>query len=71
MAKTNAERQADYRAKQKDIISDQDGAMTILAAENAKLRAENSALKDKLHAMELAAVKLKSKALRATIKPEK
>lgn len=61
MAKTNAERQAEYRAKQREVIADQEGAMTILATENAALRAENSMLKEKLHAMEIAALKLKAK----------
>lgn len=64
MAKTNAERQAEYRAKQKTTITDQDGALAILAAENAALRAENATLKDKVHAMEIAALKAKAKQVR-------
>lgn len=66
MAKTNAERQAEYRAKQKGTITDQEATMAILAAENVKLREENSALKDKVHAMEIAALKAKAKQARAT-----
>ena len=56
-AKTPAERQAERRARIQATLNDQSEALTRLVQENAALRAENDALKAKLHQLEVSALR--------------
>lgn len=64
MAMTNSEKQAEHRERQKKTMADLAAANAALLAEVTALRSENQALKDRIHAQEI-------KALRATIKAAK
>lgn len=64
-AKTAAERQAERRARIQTTLDDQSAALTRLVEENAALRAENDAMKAKLHQLEIAGLKAKLKAAKS------
>lgn len=62
MAQTNAERQASLKARREEmgrLLAEQN---TALMSENIALRAEVDALKDKMHRLELAALRSQLKA---------
>ena len=65
MALTNAERQAQYKARREDLgqmLAEQNAA---LQAENAALRVELDGWKEKVHKLELAALRSQLKAQKA------
>lgn len=69
MALTNAERQAALKARREEtarLMAEQNNA---LLAENATLRAEVAALKDKAHRLEVAALKAQIKKQEPALKP--
>jgi predicted nuclease with TOPRIM domain len=69
MALTNAERQAALKARREEttrLLAEQN---TALLEENAELRAEVTALKEKVHKLEIAALKAQLK--QATSDPKK
>lgn len=69
MALTNAERQAALKARREEtarLMAEQNNA---LLAENATLRAEVAALKDKAHRLEIAALKAQIKKQEPALKP--
>lgn len=62
MAQTPAERQAARRARQQQAIDDLSAANARLVEQVAALMAENTRLKDKVHSLEIAALKAQVKA---------
>jgi hypothetical protein len=62
MAFTAAERQAQAKARKQEILENLAKTNEILFAENQKLQFEVKVLTEKLHKMELAALKLQLKA---------
>ena len=68
-ALTPAERQAARRARINEEMQEKSSMVETLMAENTRLQAENQALRDQLHAMELATLKAKLRAAKATTKP--
>ena len=68
-ALTPAERQAARRNRINAEMQEKSSMVETLMAENTRLQAENQALRDQLHAMELATLKAKLRAVKATSKP--
>lgn len=62
MALTPAERKANQMARKQEIVDTLVATNAALSAENAKLRVDLEAAKEKVHKMELAALKLQLKA---------
>lgn len=62
MAQTPAERQAARRERQQQALDDLTAANAKLVEQVAMLQAENTRLKDKVHALEIAALKAQIKA---------
>jgi regulator of replication initiation timing len=61
MALTPAERQAAAKARKQEIIEKLTENVEKLTENNAKLQAENKALVEKIHRMEIAALKAQLK----------
>lgn len=64
MALTNAERQAVYKAKKTETIDALSATNATLIAENAKLQSEVKNLIEKIHKMEIAALKAQNALLK-------
>lgn len=62
MALTAAERKANQMARKQEMVDTLVATNSALTAENSKLRADLEAAKEKVHKMELAALKLQLKA---------
>lgn len=62
MALTPAERKANQMARKQEMMDSLVATNAALMADNAKLRADLEASKEKVHKMELAALKLQLKA---------
>lgn len=62
MALTAAERKANQMARKQEIMNTLVATNASLAEENAKLRIDLDALREKVHKMEVAALKLQIKA---------
>lgn len=61
MALTPAERKANQTARRQEMMDSLVATNAALMADNAKLRADLDAAKEKIHKMELAALKLQLK----------
>ena len=61
MALTSAERQAAFKKKREDLMNSLATQNETLSAENARLQAENRALIEKCHRLEIAALKAQIK----------
>ena len=61
MALTPAERKANQMARKQEIMDTLVATNSALTAENAKLRFELETIKEKVHKMELAALRLQLK----------
>lgn len=61
MALTSAERQAAFKKKREDLMQSLASQNDALMAENARLQAENKALIEKCHRLEIAALKAQIK----------
>ena len=64
MALTPAERKANQMARKQEILDSLVATNSALTAENAKLRFDLEAMKEKIHKMELGALKAQLKAKR-------
>ena len=62
MALTPAERKANQMARKQEILDSLVATNSALTAENAKLRFDLEAMKEKIHKMELGALKAQLKA---------
>ena len=62
MALTAAERKANQMARKQEMLDSLVATNAVLTEENAKLRSDLDASKEKIHKMELAALKLQLKA---------
>lgn len=67
MALTNAERQAAYKAKKVETIDALSATNAALIAENAKLQAEVKNLTEKMHRMEINALKAQNAQLKKAL----
>jgi len=61
MSLTNAERQANFKKKREDLMQSLASQNEALLSENARLQAEVKTLTEKLHRMEIAALKAQIK----------
>lgn len=61
MALTSAERQAAFKKKREDLMNSLATQNETLSAENTRLQAENRALIEKCHRLEIAALKAQIK----------
>lgn len=61
MALTPAERQANAKAKKQELLESLSSANALLMTENTNLRAEIKTLTEKMHRMEIAALKAQLK----------
>lgn len=61
MALTNAERQANFKKKREDLIQSLVTQNEALLSENARLQAQVKALTEKVHRLEIAALKAQIK----------
>jgi predicted nuclease with TOPRIM domain len=61
MPLTNAERQANFKKKREDLVQSLASQNEALLSENARLQAEVKSLTEKLHRLEIAALKAQIK----------
>ena len=61
MTLTNAERQANFKKKRDDLMQSLASQNEVLLSDNARLQAEVKSLTDKVHRLEIAALKAQIK----------
>lgn len=61
MALTSAERQANFKKKREDLVQSLSSQNETLIADNARLQAEVKSLTEKVHRLEIAALKAQIK----------